>query len=298
MNWWKTAAVSAGLVAAAGLGAAVAPVANGQSRTPRVVSPRAEVFSFAGGSRIGVSISELDAEDTKGRVTAGVMVDEVDDDSPASKAGIKKGDVVVEFDGERVRSVRQFTRLVNETPSGRTIQTAVMRDGQRVSMSITPREGSGFSFLSGDGWNTDAIWNSDAITKLRQMPPTPPPALAVRPPTPPRPMEFFWRSGNRLGVTIEELSSQLAEYFGTKDGLLVTSVETNSAAAKAGVKAGDVITSVNGNSVESGSELRQRLTSIDAGEEFSLGIVRDKRTMTLKGKLESPTARRRGRTIL
>ncbi len=43
---------------------------------------------------------------------------------------MKKGDIVVEFDGEHVRSVRQFTRLVQETPAGRKIQTSVIRDGQ------------------------------------------------------------------------------------------------------------------------------------------------------------------------
>ena len=298
MSFWKTAALSAGLVAAAGLGAAVAPAAYGQSRTPRAVTPHADVFTFAGGSRIGVAISELDAADTKAKVSAGVLVDEVDDDSPASKAGLRKGDIVVEFDGERVRSVRQFTRLVNETPSGRTVQASVMRDGQRVTMSVTPREGSGFSFLSGDRWDSDGF---QALRRFSTPPPVPTrPVIPTPLPTPRPPVleNFLWRSGNRLGVTTEELSSQLAEYFGTKDGLLVSSVENDSAASKAGVKAGDVITSVNGSSVENASELRRRLSSLDPGEEFSLGIIREKRSMTLKGKIESPTERRRSRTIL
>ena len=68
------------------------------------------------------------------------MIEEVAEDSPAAKAGLKKGDIVVEFDGERVRSVRQFTRLVQETPAGRKIQTALMRDGQKLTMTVEPRE--------------------------------------------------------------------------------------------------------------------------------------------------------------
>lgn len=301
MKSWKTAALSAGLVAAVGLGAALAPAVHGQSRAPRVATPRtAEVFAVGGGSRVGVSVSDVDAADVKGKVNAGVMVDDVDQDSPAAKAGLKKGDVVVEFDGERVRSVRQFTRLVTETPAGRTVPGAVMRDGQRVSVSITPREGNNVRFFDGDNWG------SGAFETLRRFGTTPPP-IPARPVTPMRPTtpmppaleSFIWRSGNRFGITIDDLSLQLAEYFGTKDGVLVSSVEDNSAAAKAGVKAGDVITSVNGSSVESSSELRRRLSSLDPGEEFSLVIVRDKRTMTLKGKLESAGERRRtARTIL
>lgn len=299
MKSWKTAALSAGLVTLAGLGAAFAPTVQGQTRTPRAVTPRAEVFTVAGGSRIGISISDVDG-DMKGTASAGVVIDEVDDDSPAAKAGLKKGDVVVEFDGERVRGVRQFTRLVTETPGGRTVTAVVTRDGQRVNLSITPREGNAFSFLNGDGWNSGAF---DVLRRFE----TNPPAIPPRPVTPPHPSTpvppmfdgFVWRSGNRLGISIDDLSPQLAEYFGTKDGILVSSVENDSSAAKAGVKAGDVITTVNGSSVESTSELRRRLSNIEAGEEFTLGIVRDKKTMTLKGKLESPAARRRTtRTVL
>ena len=288
MKWFTTAGLAAALVAAAGVGAAFAPMAEAQSRAPRA----AEVFAFAGGGRIGVSISDLDAEDIKGKVNSGVVIDEVESDSPAAKAGLRKGDIVVEFDGERVRSVRQFTRLVSETPAGRAVSAAVMRDGQRVSVNITPRESDAFRMLDSDRWIS-------RIPSVRPAIPAPPPA--PRPPAVPRsPMieSFLW-GGNRLGVAIEDLSPQLAEYFGAKDGVLVSSVESDSAAAKAGVKAGDVITSVNGNSVESGTELRRRLSNLEAGDEFTLGITRDKRSMTLKGKLErAPQRRRMSRTIL
>lgn len=299
MKWWKTAALSAGFVAAAGLGAALAPAAHGQSRAPR--APRmADVFTLGGGSRIGVSIHDVDAADVKVKGNAGVVVDDVEEDSPAAKAGVKKGDVVVEFDGERVRSVRQFTRLVNETPAGRTVPAAVMRDGQRVSVSITPREGSNMRLLDGDNWDPGAF---ETLRRFGSTPAPVParPVLPTRPPTPVPPAleSFMWRAGNRLGITTDDLSPQLAEYFGAKDGVLVSSVEDNSAAAKAGVKAGDVITTVNGSAVESASELRRRLSSVDAGEEFSLGIVRDKRTLTLKGKVDAAGERRRtSRTIL
>jgi S1-C subfamily serine protease len=126
----------------------------------------------------------------------------------------------------------------------------------------------------------------------------------ARPATPPTPVPpafdtFVWRSGSRLGITTGDLSPQLREYFGARGGVLVTSVEDASAAAKAGVKAGDVVTSINGQNVETPADLRRELGRIDAGAEFSIGVVRDKKPTTLKGKLSEPTERRRtGRAIL
>jgi S1-C subfamily serine protease len=98
-------------------------------------------------------------------------------------------------------------------------------------------------------------------------------------------------------VTVNSLSDQLAEYFGTKDGVLVASVTERSAAEKAGVKAGDVIVSVNGETVRDAAALRRQMQSVGSGGEFTLGIVRDRKPQTLKGKLESQT-RRLTRTIL
>ena len=153
MKFWKMAALATGFVVAAGLGAYLTPAIHGQTRAPRVVTPRAaEVFWSGGGSRLGVSITDVSADDSKTKGNAGVLIDDVDEDSPAAKAGLKKGDIVVEFDGDRVRGVRQFTRLVSETPAGRTVTAAVMRDGQRVSLNVTPREGNNFRFFDEDNW--------------------------------------------------------------------------------------------------------------------------------------------------
>ena len=62
-------------------------------------------------------------------------------DSPAEKAGLKAGDIVVDYDGERVRSARQFTRLVQETPEGRSVAIGIMRDGKKQTVNATPEAG-------------------------------------------------------------------------------------------------------------------------------------------------------------
>lgn len=288
MKSWKAIALAAALMGAAGLGASVAPVALAQSRARVAVAPQADVFSlFGGGSRIGVSIRDIESSD-KAKSASGVVVESVDDDSPASKAGLKVGDIVVEFDGERVRSVRQFTRLVTETPEGRSVAAAVMRDGQRVTVNVTPESGNRFSWYEGDQWKA-----LDGLRAYNFAPPPPP-----KPPAPPKPgvpptfERFFWSSGNQLGIGAMTLEPQLAEYFGTKQGVLVSSVAADSAAAKAGLKAGDVITSFNGHAVDSPSDLRTGVRTVEGGE-FTLGIIRDRKPMTLKGKLEPRAERRR-----
>lgn len=294
MTFWKTTALTMALLGAAGLGASMAP-AGAQTRV-RVTQPGDwQVFGF-GGSRLGVSISDVDAADAKG--SAGVRIDEVEEGSPAEKAGFKTGDVVVEFDGERVRSARQFSRLVSETPAGRQVTAAVMRGGQRVTLNVATREASsGFGLLDGD--RLRALETLRERVRPTPAPPAPPRApRAPRAPEPPG-LERFFYSGNQLGVTTSSVSEQLREYFGVKNGVLVTSVTSDSAASRAGVKAGDVIVSLNGRSIDDASELREEMQRLDAGEEFTLEIVRDRKPMTLKGKAqERPSRRWTTRTVL
>ena len=279
MKTWKTAAVLAIAVAAAAIAAAVAPPLQGQTR----ITPKARTVQvFTGGSRIGVSIRDVEESDSKAvkGAATGVIVEEVATDSPAEKAGIRKGDAIVEFDGERVRSVRQLTRLVQETPAGRTVPAVLQRDGQRTSVSVTPVDDGRFSFQGFDELGREF-------------------RLAVPRIAPPPAWNFDGLVGrSRLGISIESLSPQLAEYFGTKDGVLVSSVSDDSAAAKAGIKAGDVITSFNGSAVGDPQELRRRIQSLNDGDEFTVSVMRDRKPLTLKGKAERPERRRTSRTIL
>jgi serine protease Do len=294
MKMWKTAAVLAIAVAAAAIGVAVAPPAQGQTR----VTPKVRALEMlSGSSRIGVSIRDVEDSDSKtakGAAT-GVIVEEVATESPAEKAGIRKGDVIVEFDGERVRSVRQLTRLVQETPAGRTVPAVLQREGQRTTVSITPRDDGRLSFQSFDDLADQGREFRFAVPKVAPpSPPTPP-----NPPTPPMVWNFDELVGrSRLGISIDSLSPQLAEYFGTKDGVLVSSVSDDSAAAKAGLKAGDVITNFNGSAVTDPQDLRRRIQNLNDGDEFTVTVMRDRKPVTLKGKAERPERRRTYRTIL
>ena len=299
----KILKAAACVVALSGITAGAAVVAStidGQSK-PKTVTrgkfPSTAVL-MGGASRLGISVREVEEEDLKGAgltTPSGAVVEDVSEESAAAKGGVRKGDIIVEFDGDRVRSARQLTRLVQETPAGRKVPAVVIRDGQRVTLNVEPESGSGFGF---ERLRSLEDWGENFAFARPVVPPTPP-----APPAPAAPgwhMDdfFFPRGSSRLGITVGDLSPQLAEYFGTKEGVLVTSVQDASTGAKAGLKAGDVITSVNGSAVDDPAELRRRLQNVDEGEEFTLTVMRDKKPQTLKGKLDQPVRRRSYRSTI
>src|SRR5262249_6767953 len=152
----------------------------------------------------------------------GVEIRRVDPDSPAEKAGLKEHDVVLEFNGQRVEGVDSFTRMVRETPVGRIAKLVVSRGGSTQALTATLRrrkEARRFAYASPSA----------------PMPPIPPIEM---------PRSMLTYRTTRIGVETESVSGQLAEFFGVKEGVLVRSVERDSPAEKAGVKAGDVIVKI------------------------------------------------------
>jgi serine protease Do len=272
-----------GLLAA---GVAITVVAAGAQGTPPARDAdergaRREMMMLDGaGSRLGVMGQDLDPTDK----ASGVRVDSVDQGSAAEKAGVKAGDIVVEYDGERVRSARQFTRLVKESPEGRQVAMTVMRDGQRQSLSATP-EARALTWnlsIDGDRIRQDVERSLEGFRGFHMdMPP-----MNFR-----YENEFAPASRRRLGVSVDSLGDQLAQYFGAADGgALITSVERDSAAEKAGLKAGDVITSINGDRVRDAQQVRSALRSAREGE-ISIGYLRDKKPDTAKATIQPPAER-------
>lgn len=250
---------------------------SAQGRQERTDRDARGLMMLAGrGAEIGVRIEEGDA--------GGVVVEEVQPDSPAEKAGLERSDVIVEFDGEHVRSARQFGRIVQETPPGRTVKATILRDGQKKELSITPTEGRGAGMLIDGDRLRERLGD---LGNLRDR----------------LPFNFNFDfdvpgvmgslSGRRLGVGVGELTTQLAEYFGAKEGVLVTSVTDGSAAARAGLKAGDVITSIDGQPVRSREDLVRALRD-GKEDELTIGIVRDKKESSVKAKIEAPRRPLRG----
>ena len=228
---------------------------TGRATAQRRSVDRTQMFALpnlAGGSRIGLSIEDVADNDA---ADEGAVVRDVRPGSPAESAAFAEGDIMVEFDGERVRSARHLTRLVQDTPAGRTVGTVVMRDGHRVELEVTPEPASS-DMAAVVGRVGERLDNNTRVL------PDAGRNFAY---------DFRTRLGPvRLGVNVQELSPQLADYFGVDDGVLVSSVDEESAAADAGLQAGNVITSVDGRSVADSANLRRRLSAVDTGEEVSI----------------------------
>ena len=228
------------------------------------------------GSQIGIAVRDLeDADVAREKLSSpgGAVIDEVRSQSPAAEAGLAAGDVVIEFDGEHVRSARQLGRLIQETPPGRTVSTVVTRDAARLELEVTPDTRSAVSIPVYSGRR------SFSFTL---------PEISI-----PRFDLDRWVRPGRLGVRVEEIGPQLAEYFGVEEGVLVTSVTEDSPAAAAGLRAGDVITSVDKGAIDEVSGLTRRLSRIRPGEEFEIVVVRNKERLTLKVVVHEEDVERR-----
>ena len=254
---------SCAVLIAAGLGAQTpdffqAPATPG---TPPVYEFHTGVL--ASGSYLGVNLAEIDstrAKELKLRETTGVEITRVEDGSPADKAGLKPNDVVLEYNGQRVEGMEQFGRVVRETPGGREVKLVISRNGvtQTVVATVAARKVRAF------GGNIKEL--------LPEMP-------EIHIPDMPQ-MFSVWRSPV-LGVEAEALGSQLAAFFGVKEGVLVRSVLKESAAEKAGIKAGDVITKVEGTAVTTPNELSSAVHSASSKKSFGIELMRDHRSMSL-----------------
>ena len=271
------------------------------------------IAALGGGPRLGIRVRDLAKEDlAKFKLSSqnGVAVEEVTKDSAAEKSGVKAGDVVVQFDGENVRSAAQLTRLVRETVAGRTVKMGVVRDGKRMDLDVAPAEAENVFDVAIAGETVPDLKRHLEIVPERGqvyrferrepgLPLPPDAALRWRQRTPlPVPegdvLQWFGEGGagnlafmpgrGRLGVNVQDLTPELAAYFGVKDGLLVNSVQADSPAAKAGIKAGDVIGSVNGKAVVTPGELVKELAGKDG--EVTIGVTRDKKPLSLKAALE------------
>ena len=112
---------------------------------PSPPAPERVVVTRGSGSFLGIGVQEIDSERAKAlnlHEERGVEVTRVEDDSPAAKGGIRVGDVVLEYNGDRVEGVEEFMRMVRETPPGREVKLAITRNGaaQQLSMKTGSRK--------------------------------------------------------------------------------------------------------------------------------------------------------------
>jgi serine protease Do len=223
------------------------------------------------GSHIGASARDLEPADAeRAKAQGGAVLESVVPDGPAAKAGMQAGDVIIEFDGERVRSARHFGRLVRETRPDLSVKATVMRAGRRSELSVTPTDVPAQGAFIQERVDRQMKELAERLSRIDRY--------------------GAFRGRSRLGASVQELTPQLASYFGADAGVLVESVSDDSPAARAGLRAGDVITTVNGNPVRTRVDLMRELAN-QAGT-VTIGIVRDKKSSTVSATLEQLRPRR------
>jgi serine protease Do len=221
-----------------------------------------------GGSYLGVDTRDI-TPDRLGplqiKEEQGVEVTMVDQDAPAGKAGIREHDVILSINGEQIESVEQLRRVIHEVPPGRTITLGISRAGQPLNMKVQVANRKEFTPSAHD-------------FKLVM----PMPAVAAMPEMDLPASVVVVHSSLRSGLMVENLSPQLADFFGAKEGkgILVRSVEKGSCAEKAGFTAGDVITGVNGRAVNDAGEFSQAVRN-RKGSTVNIEILRGKRQQIL-----------------
>lgn len=264
-----------GLLAAIILAAGIA-----LAQQPAPPSPPAEPLErnfsifIDGGGFLGVYAEDINRENmTRYHLNQvrGVGVTQVIKDSPAEKAGLKKDDVILRLDGENVTSVRKLNRLVSEIAPDQSVRVNFSRGGteQEITATIGKHNNNSMvrDLLAGDprAWK----WKGPLFGRNSSGDNTD--------------LTFFLGNSRRIGVSTMELTKQLADFFGIANGkgVLVTSVTEDGPAAKAGVRAGDVITAIDGEAVDSPGDISRAINRKKEGE-VSLTVIRNKVQQTIR----------------
>jgi serine protease Do len=226
-------------------------------------NPHGDSVLHLGGasSWLGVELRDVSPADVKAQKLPGeygAVVASVEDNSPAAKAGLESGDVLVEFAGREIWSVSELQRRVGDTPAGRTVEIKFFRNGVLKSASVTLA----------------------SHTRELQIPAINFPSINI-----PDFSHFrFWLEHGRLGIKGQDLTPQLASYFGVAQGkgVLVMEVQAGSPAEKAGLRAGDSIIRFGSTEVDSLADLQTAISKAPPQQAAELTIVRNHRQKELK----------------
>jgi serine protease Do len=225
--------------------------------------------SSGGSSYLGVDIADVSAErlgELKLKEEHGAEITMVDQDAPAGKAGLHEHDVILTLNGAPVESAAQLRRMIKETPPGRVVTLGISRDGQAQTIKVQLADRN-----KSMAWEPKSFEYKYEMPKMPAMPDFEMPVSVV-----------VVHSVARSGLMVENITPQLGDFFGVKDGngVLVRSVEKASRGERGGFRAGDVVVKVNGQAVHDTSDFSHALRSSSGGT-ATVTVIRDKREQTL-----------------
>ncbi|MGE0130819.1 MAG: DegQ family serine endoprotease [Blastocatellales bacterium] len=170
--------------------------------------------------------------------TDGALVGDLTENTPAARAGLRSGDVIIEFDGKPVKSPKQLTEIVGDTAVGKAASVKFVRDGRTQTTSITLGERPGRNLASNEETGSERV--------------------------------------GKLGVSYSTVTSAIASQMRLKinSGALIEDVQPGSPAAEAGLRDGDVIHRINRTAVNRAQDLTAALKALNTEKEVVLQVER------------------------
>jgi predicted metalloprotease with PDZ domain len=226
-------------------------------------------------SFIGVVMQVLDENIVKGldlNTKYGVLVAEVVEDSPAEKAGIEDGDVIIEFDGMKVKNPDDLKKMVLKARVGEKVKVKLIRDHDSKVLALVVGEQPEHTELT-----FESPEHKEFIFKI------PGDIKQIH-----KNVLSYFDPSRKLGVRVSDLDDDLGSYFDTEagEGVLVLGIEDDSVAEEMGIKAGDVILSIDGDGIDSIDELKSEVKDIETDNKFDVVVLRHGKKITLTGMFE------------
>ena len=231
---------------------------------------------------LGVDLADVDQEKAQAlklKEVRGALITLIDHDAPAGQIGLKVNDVVLQLNGQNVEGAEQLRRMLREIPAGRKVSLEISRDGnvQTLAVELADRR-----VMEQDVWNKigsggDVFAQGSGMGILTGSGDAPLPGAFHMP---------FFGSSLNVGALVEPLTSQMAEYLGVSNGLMIKQVVHKSEAAAAGLKAFDVILKVGAETISTSADWDRALRS-NAGKPVQVTILRDKKQQTLTLQVDS-----------
>ena len=212
---------------------------------------------------LGVMIAGLSSDEKKEEgVTYGIRVSDVVKDEAAEKAGIKKEDIILSFNDEKMRRPEDLIDEVQDCKPGDKVKIKISREGKEKEFNVT-------------------------LGEAKMTPPKAPNLPEL--PSSPRAYGFFGgEESGYLGVNLQELNNDLAPYFGVKqnEGALILNVEEESPAQEAGLKSGDVIIEIDGKPVKNPKDVSKIIAKGEKGDKIDITILRHQKKNNIKAQLD------------
>ena len=207
---------------------------------------------------LGVSIKQLsEADKEKLDTPSGILVSGVEEDGPAEEAGILEDDVIQTYNGEKMNDPDDLVKAVRKTAPDTDVKIGLLRDGKSMEVSVKIGKLKHFTWIDNDKGKM-FLKGLDSGSSVY------------------------------LGVYLQDLDADLADYFAVKEdeGVLILKVSEDSPAEKAGLKSGDVIVQVKGTEVHEAKDVQEIIADCEKGEKVDLQIIRHGKNMKVACELE------------